>query len=75
MPVTDECTQDWTLLSAEIGTDGLVFEAERLLETDDFQDRAFLDDSAEGYNFAASTKSAHEIFHLSKFIVWTPWQK
>ncbi|CAM9357906.1 unnamed protein product, partial [Ascophyllum nodosum] len=47
-PVTDVCTQDWTLLSAEKGTGGLVFEAERALETGDSQDRAFTDDSAEG---------------------------
>ncbi|CAM9357678.1 unnamed protein product, partial [Ascophyllum nodosum] len=47
-PVTDVCTQDWTLLSAEKGTIGLVFEAERALETGDSQDRAFTDDSAEG---------------------------
>ncbi|CAM9974997.1 unnamed protein product [Ascophyllum nodosum] len=47
-PVTDVCTQDWTLLSAEKGTDGLVFEVERALETGDSQDRAFTDDSAEG---------------------------
>ena len=33
MPVTDECTQDWTLLSAEVGADGLIFEVERALDT------------------------------------------
>ena len=48
MPVTDECTQDWTLLSAEVGADGLIFEVERALDTDDSQDRVFADDSVEG---------------------------
>ncbi|CAM9963515.1 unnamed protein product, partial [Ascophyllum nodosum] len=47
-PVTDECTQDWSLVSAEVGTDGLVFEAERALNTGDSQDRVFADDSVEG---------------------------
>ncbi|CAM9386585.1 unnamed protein product [Ectocarpus sp. 12 AP-2014] len=46
-PVTDECTQDWTLVSAEAGTDGLVFEAERALDTGDSQDHVFVDDSAD----------------------------
>eukprot|EP00904_Undaria_pinnatifida_P011279 jgi/Undpi1/7281/HiC_scaffold_22.g09754.m1 len=44
-PVTDECTQDWTLLSAEAGTDGLVFEVVRDLDTGDPQDRVFRDDT------------------------------
>ena len=61
MPVIDECTQDWTLLSAEIGTDSLVFEAERSLETDDSQDRAFVDDTAEGETFAASTENTPKV--------------
>lgn len=47
-PTTDECTQDWTLVSAEVGTDGLVFEAERALDTGDSQDRAIVDDSEDG---------------------------
>ncbi|CAM9815198.1 unnamed protein product, partial [Ectocarpus fasciculatus] len=46
-PVTDECTQDWTLVSAEAGTDGLVLEAERALDTGDPQDHVFVDDSAD----------------------------
>lgn len=47
-PVIDECTQDWTLLSAEVGNESLVFEAERALDTGDTQDRVFADDSDEG---------------------------
>ncbi|CAN0293249.1 unnamed protein product, partial [Ectocarpus sp. 12 AP-2014] len=47
-PVVDECTQDWTLLSAEVGDGSLVFEAERALDTEDDQDRVFSDDSFEG---------------------------
>ncbi|CAM9448244.1 unnamed protein product, partial [Ectocarpus sp. 4 AP-2014] len=39
--------QDWTLVSAEAGTDGLVFEAERALDTGDSQDHVFVDDSAD----------------------------
>ncbi|CAM9950572.1 unnamed protein product, partial [Ectocarpus sp. 4 AP-2014] len=46
-PVVDECTQDWTLLSAEVGDGSLVFEAERALDTQDDQDRVFSDDSFE----------------------------
>lgn len=48
MPVTDECTQDWSLLSGGVSTDGLVFEAQRSLDTGDPQDRVFIDDSADG---------------------------
>lgn len=48
MPETDECTQDWTLLSADVGADGLIFEVERALDTGDSQDRVFADDSVEG---------------------------
>eukprot|EP00752_Nemacystus_decipiens_P002628 g2460.t1 len=44
-PLVDECTQDWTLLSAEAGNGSLVFEAERSLDTGDTQDRAFTDDT------------------------------
>eukprot|EP00903_Cladosiphon_okamuranus_P022591 g20786.t1 len=47
-PVTDECTQDWTLLAAEAGDESLVFEAERALNTGDGQDRVFIDDTADG---------------------------
>ncbi|CBJ33319.1 conserved unknown protein [Ectocarpus siliculosus] len=47
-PVVDECTQDWTLLSAEVGDGSLVFEAERALDTGDDQDRVFSDDSFDG---------------------------
>lgn len=47
-PVSDDCTQDWMLLSAEVGSDGLVFEVERALDTGDYQDRVFVDDSVEG---------------------------
>ena len=46
--MTDECTQDWTFVSGEVGTDGIMFEAERALVTGDSQDRIFADDSAEG---------------------------
>ncbi|CBJ30301.1 conserved unknown protein [Ectocarpus siliculosus] len=47
-PVVDECTQDWTLLSADASSGGLVFEAERALDTGDAQDRVFEDDSLDG---------------------------
>eukprot|EP00903_Cladosiphon_okamuranus_P014858 g13759.t1 len=47
-PVIDECTQDWTLLSAEAVDGSLVFEVERALDTGDAQDRAFTDDTAPG---------------------------
>ncbi|CAM9180093.1 unnamed protein product [Ectocarpus sp. 4 AP-2014] len=47
-PVVDECSQDWTLLSAEVGNGSLVFEAERALDTGDDQDRVFSDDSFDG---------------------------
>lgn len=46
--MTDECSQDWTLLSAEARADGLVFEVERSLDTGDAQDRIFTDDTADG---------------------------
>lgn len=46
--MTDECTQDWTLVSAEVDADSLVFVAERALDTGDTQDRVFVDDSADG---------------------------
>ncbi|CAM9153832.1 unnamed protein product [Sphacelaria rigidula] len=49
-PIVDECSQDWTLLSAEVGDTGLVFEAERSLETSDTQDRSLVDDTVEGTN-------------------------
>lgn len=55
MPITDECTQDWALVSAEVGDDGLIFEVERALDTGDSQDRVFADDSTEGDRFAART--------------------
>lgn len=48
--MVDECTQDWTLLSAEAGTGSLVFEAERALDTGDTQDRVFKDDTQDGEN-------------------------
>lgn len=47
-PIVDECTQDWTLLSAEAGNGSLVFEAERALDTGDAQDWVFTDDSQDG---------------------------
>ncbi|CAM9519920.1 unnamed protein product [Sphacelaria rigidula] len=47
-PIVDECSQDWTLLSAEVGDTGMVFEAERSLETSDTQDRTLVDDTVEG---------------------------
>lgn len=52
-PVTDECTQDWTLLSADVGSESLVFEAERALDTGDAQDRVFADDSKDGEHWLA----------------------
>ncbi|CAM9245832.1 unnamed protein product, partial [Hapterophycus canaliculatus] len=48
MPVVDQCTQDWTLLSAEVGDGSLVLEVERALDTGDVQDRVFVDDTEEG---------------------------
>ena len=50
-PVTDECTQDWTLVSADVDADGLVFVAERALNTGDTQDHVFVDDNADGELF------------------------
>lgn len=50
-PVKDECTQDWTLVSADVDADSLVFVAERALNTGDAQDHAFVDDSADGECF------------------------
>ncbi|CAM9105653.1 unnamed protein product, partial [Hapterophycus canaliculatus] len=47
-PIVDECTQDWTLLSAEVGDGSLVFEVERTLDTGDVQDRVFVDDTQDG---------------------------
>lgn len=47
-PVMDECTQDWTLISADVDADSLVFVAERTLNTGDPQDYVFIDDSADG---------------------------
>ena len=47
-PITDECTQDWTLVSSEVDADSLVFVAERALNTGDTQDHVFVDDSADG---------------------------
>ena len=52
-PVVDECTQDWTLLSAEADDESLVFEAERALDTGDAQDRAFTDDTQDGKSTAS----------------------
>ncbi|CAM9468427.1 unnamed protein product, partial [Hapterophycus canaliculatus] len=47
-PVVDECTQDWILLSADVGEGSLMFEAERALDTGDVQDRVFVDDTQDG---------------------------
>ncbi|CAM9945358.1 unnamed protein product [Scytosiphon promiscuus] len=47
-PVVDECSQDWTLLSAEVGDGSIVFEAERAFDTGDTQDWVFADDTDEG---------------------------
>lgn len=55
-PVRDECTQDWTLVSAEVDADSLVFVAERALDTGDTQDRVFVDDSADGELFYFTEK-------------------
>lgn len=46
--MTDECTQDWTLVSTSIGADSLVFEAERAVDTGDAQDRVLVDDTTDG---------------------------
>eukprot|EP00752_Nemacystus_decipiens_P015392 g13725.t1 len=48
VPATDECTQDWILLSAAVSDGSLVFEAERALDTGDAQDRGFVDDTKDG---------------------------
>lgn len=61
-PVRDECTQDWTLVSAEVDdAGGIVFEVERALDTGDPQDRALVDDSVEG---------PLRIVPLILFLVW-----
>lgn len=61
-PVTDECTQDWNLLSADVGVDGLIFEVERALNTGDTQDHVFVDDCADGASVASrlATPKAEE---------------
>ncbi|CAM9465936.1 unnamed protein product [Choristocarpus tenellus] len=48
LPTKDESTTDWTLLSSEEGADWLVFEAKRLLITNDTQDWPLLNDTVEG---------------------------
>ncbi|CAM9701321.1 unnamed protein product, partial [Choristocarpus tenellus] len=47
-PTKDESTADWTLMSSEEGADWLVFEAERLLITNDTQDWPLVNDTVEG---------------------------
>lgn len=44
MPSPDQC-QSWTLLNSTVKTNFIVFEATRLLDTGDSQDRIFIDDS------------------------------
>ena len=66
-PVTDECTQDWTLISAEDDADSLVFVAERALNTGDTQDHVFVDDSADGECFVARVCGLALRF---RFIYW-----
>lgn len=44
----DDCAQHWTLLSADVGAEGLIVRAERPLETLDVTDWAIVDDSVEG---------------------------
>lgn len=46
MPIPDDC-QSWTLINSITEGGFVIFEAERLLDTGDSQDRAFLDDSSE----------------------------
>eukprot|EP00752_Nemacystus_decipiens_P015391 g13724.t1 len=53
-PLVDECTQDWALLSFTAGDGGLVFEAERALDTGDSQDRVFTDDTLDGENYTTA---------------------
>lgn len=48
MAIMDVCTQDWRLVSAEVGADGLILEVERALDTGDSLDRVFVNDSIEG---------------------------
>ena len=79
-PVTDECTQDWTLLSADIDGESLVFEAERALDTGDAQDRVFVDDTADGEDWldcfvshGSSSKSSHCTFCLGAQTVELVW--
>lgn len=77
-PVTDECTQDWALLSADIDGESLVFEAERALDTGDAQDRVFVDDTADGEDWldyvvshGSSSNSSHCTFCLGlKRLSW-----
>ena len=58
-PGTDECKQDWTLVSADVDGDGLVFVAERALNTGDTQDCVFVDDSANGECFGLYLSTFH----------------
>jgi DOMON domain/Copper type II ascorbate-dependent monooxygenase, N-terminal domain/Copper type II ascorbate-dependent monooxygenase, C-terminal domain len=46
MPYRDEC-QSWTLIDSTVQDGFIIFEASRLLNTDDSQDRVLLDDSDE----------------------------
>ena len=53
-------------MSAEVGTDGLVFEAERALNTGDSQDRVFADDSVEGDTlFLTRTSTINAIYRCT----------
>jgi hypothetical protein len=46
-PVVDACASDWTMTNSVVATEGfLAFEAYRLVDTGDPQDRALIDDSS-----------------------------
>ncbi|CAM9101397.1 unnamed protein product [Ectocarpus fasciculatus] len=67
-PVVDECTQDWTLLSADVGSGSLVFEAERALDTGDAQDRVFEDDSLGATRLLAAWGESDSVgYHAGNF--------
>ena len=46
LPVVDDCSQDWQLLSSQTNDGFLIFEVSRLLDTGDLQDRVIVDDSS-----------------------------
>lgn len=56
--MTDECTEDWTLLSANADAGAFVFEVERAFDTGDTQDHIIADDSFEG-ELAGRSEALH----------------